>query len=68
MPAISRLLIRGRPAWIVGALLNGGVLLFAGACLWGDGTGGGPLLAAARAAEAAAVLLFGVPLAVRSFR
>lgn len=68
LPPVRGDAVRERPAWIVAALLNGGVLLFVGACLWAGGSGGGPLPAAARTLEAAAVLLFGVPLALRSFR
>jgi hypothetical protein len=68
LPPIHGEAIRGRPAWAVAALLNGGVLLFAGAVVAGGAPGAGALLAAGRALEAAAVLLFGVPLAVRAFR
>lgn len=68
LPPVRGDAIRGRPAWVVAALLNAGVLLYAAGVVGSGAPGGGLLLAAARTLEAAAVLLFGVPLAVRSFR
>lgn len=68
LPPVRAEAVRGRAAWVAAALLNGGVLLFVAAVVEGGAPGAGGLLAAARALETAAVLLFGVPLAVRAFR